>query len=236
MSLDTAGLQTFVSEGLAALANPADAGPMQAYLKTEMPFFGVKKPGRQPIRREAKKRFVPSSHDEWVAGIRALWALPHREEKYHALEWGKDHRRRHLSMASLPMIEALIREGAWWDLVDTTVSYFLSPLAKAEPESMRPVLEAWIDDEDLWIRRSAIIAHNGHKGATDEARLFDFCRRRAHEKEFFIRKAIGWALRDYSKTNPDAVLAFLQAESERLSGLSFREGAKQLRRDGRLNP
>ncbi len=234
MPLDTDALRAFVSEGLAQVANPADAGPMQAYMKTEMPFHGVKKPARQPIRKEAKRHFVPSTHDEWVDGIRALWSLPHREEKYHALEWGKDHRRKHLAMASLPLIEQLIREGAWWDLVDSAVSYFLSPLAMAEPEAMASVLEAWIDDDDLWIRRSAIIAHNGHGDATDEARLFDFCRRRAHEREFFIRKAIGWALRDYSKTNPDAVRGFLLAEKENLSGLSFREGAKQLRRDGRM--
>lgn len=232
--MDVDALCAFVSSQLAEVAQPANAESMRAYMKTEMPFYGVKKPARVPIRKEAKKRFVPETHAAWTAGIRALWALPHREERYHALEWGKDHRRDHLSMASLPLIEALIREGGWWDLVDATVSYFVSPLAKAEREAMRPVLERWVDDPDLWIRRAAIIAHNGHKEATDEGRLFDFCRRRAHEKEFFIRKAIGWALRDYSKTAPDAVRAFLLAEKDSLSGLSFREGAKQLRRDGRL--
>lgn len=235
MRLDIDGLCAFVSEELAAAGNPADAGPMQAYMKTEMPFYGVKKPSRVPIRRGAKTRFVPAGHDEWTAGIRALWALPHREEKYHALEWGKDHRREHLSMASLPLVESLLREGAWWDLVDATVSYFVSPLALREPMSMRSVLERWIDDEDRWVRRAAIIAHNGHRDATDRARLFDFCRRRAHEKDFFIRKAIGWALRDHSRSAPDAVRAFLLAEKHVLSALSFREGAKHLRRQGLLD-
>lgn len=232
MALAVDDLCAFVSRSLAAIRVPENVAPMQAYMKTDMPFHGVKKPERQPIRKEAKKRFVPASHEEWTSGIAALWALPHREEKYHALEWGKDHRREHLALESLPLVERLIREGAWWDLVDTTVSYFLSPLALKEPKPLGPVLEAWIDDDDLWIRRAAIIVHNGHREATDEARLFDFCRRRAHEKEFFIRKAIGWALRDYSKSAPDAVRAFLLAERERLSGLSFREGAKHLRRQG----
>jgi len=229
------GLCAFVSESLAAIAVPENAAPMQAYMKTGMPFYGVKKPARQPIRKAAKTRFVPASHDEWARGIGALWALPHREEKYHALEWGKDHRRKHLALESLPLVERLIREGAWWDLVDATVSYFLSPLALKEPEALAPVLEEWIEDEDLWIRRAAIIVHNKHKTATDETRLFDFCRRRAHEKEFFIRKAIGWALRDYSKTAPDAVRAFLLAERASLAGLSFREGAKHLRRQGLMD-
>ena len=93
---------------------------------------------------------------------------------------------------------------------------------------MAAVLEEWIDHTDVWLRRAALICQVRHKERTDAAMLFDFCRRRAHEKEFFIRKAIGWALRDYSQTDPDRVRDFLESEGDRLSGLSRREASKHL--------
>jgi 3-methyladenine DNA glycosylase AlkD len=93
---------------------------------------------------------------------------------------------------------------------------------------MRPVLKRWIESPVMWLRRAAIICHNGHKLQTDWEQLSDFCLRRAHEKEFFIRKAIGWALREYARANPDAVRGFLGEHGHALSGLSRREAAKHL--------
>jgi len=108
-------------------------------------------------------------------------------------------------------------------------------LILAERKKVRPLIERWIDDADMWIRRSALLAHNRHKHQTDHAQLFDHCLRRAGEQEFFIRKAIGWALRQYSYANPTAVRRFLLANRDRLSGLSFREGARQLVRIGLMS-
>ena len=93
---------------------------------------------------------------------------------------------------------------------------------------MHPKLDRWIDDRNLWIRRTAILSQLKHKGGTDRDQLFGYCLRRAGEKEFFIRKAIGWALREYAKTEPDAVRAFALEHREQLSGLSFREATKHL--------
>jgi 3-methyladenine DNA glycosylase AlkD len=93
---------------------------------------------------------------------------------------------------------------------------------------MRPVLERWIESPVMWLRRAAIICHNGHKDGTDWLQLSDFCLRRSQEKEFFIRKAIGWALREYARTNPEAVRTLLQRHGDQLSGLSYREAAKHL--------
>ena len=93
---------------------------------------------------------------------------------------------------------------------------------------MQSVLNRWIDGEDMWLRRSAILCQNRHKERTDQEMLFDFCLRRAHEKEFFIRKAIGWALREYARTRPEEVRAFLLEHGDKLSGLSRREAAKHL--------
>jgi 3-methyladenine DNA glycosylase AlkD len=90
------------------------------------------------------------------------------------------------------------------------------------------VVDVLIDDPDMWLRRTAILSQNRSRDATDALRLFDYCLRRAHEREFFIRKAIGWALRDYAKTNPDAVRRFLDEHRSELSPLSIREASKHL--------
>jgi 3-methyladenine DNA glycosylase AlkD len=209
---------------LRSAAVPADAEPMQRYMKTDMPFYGVRSPARARILRTLPKA---ATADEYVAGVEALWRLPHREEKYLAIDYAGRHRA-FLLPAHLPLYERLIREGAWWDLVDATVGVCLSPAYLRHRSAVQPIMRAWIDDDDRWIRRAALLAQLKHKDALDEAELFDFCRRRAHEKEFFIRKAIGWALREHAKRRPEAVRRFLAEEGERLSGLSRREAAKHL--------
>ncbi len=223
----------FISAGLAARANPAIAAPMAAYLKTSMPFYGVKKPDRVPLYREMRKRFTPQSRRDYEAGVQALWRLPHREEKYAAITFARQGDA-FITPDSLPLYERLIREGAWWDLVDEVATNLVGQVQLKHRSQVRAVINRWIDSDDLWIRRAAIISQIGHKQKTDQKQLFRHCLKRAAEKEFFIRKAIGWALRDYSYVAPEAVRDFLLANRERLSPLSFREGAKQLERAGFL--
>jgi 3-methyladenine DNA glycosylase AlkD len=224
-------LAAFVTAQLRAKANADNAGPMAAYMKTSMPFYGVKKPDRVPIHQQMKKRFAPANRREYEAGVRALWRLPHREEKYAAIAFARQSDA-FITVDSLPLYERLIREGAWWDLVDDVAVNLAGRAQSKQRHLVRPVMRRWIDDEDLWIRRTALLSQNGHKEKTDQRQLFRHCLQRAGEKEFFIRKAIGWALRDYSYTAPEAVRNFLLAHRERLSGLSFREAAKQLTRAG----
>ena len=138
----------------------------------------------------------------------------------------------HIKPSMLGLYGKLIREGAWWDLVDGVVSLCISPLLLKNRSVVAPSMEEWIDDPSLWIRRSAILCQLKHGRDTDVEMLFRFCLGSAGEKEFFIRKAIGWALREYSYTNPEAVAAFLSEHRDRLSGLSLREGSKELRRRG----
>lgn len=227
MASSTAQLAAFISAEFRARANPQDAGPMAAYMKTSMPFYGIKKPDRLPVYREMKKRFAPSTQSEYEAGVRALWKLPHREEKYAAIAFARQSDV-FITADSLPLYERLIREGAWWDLVDDVAVRLVGRVQLKQRSRVRPVMRLWIDDDDLWIRRAALLSQNGHKQNTDQRQLFRQCLRRADETEFFIRKAIGWALRDYSYTAPEAVRDFLVAHRERLSGLSFREAARQL--------
>jgi 3-methyladenine DNA glycosylase AlkD len=179
-------------------------------------------------------RFQPATHRAYVAGVRSLWRQPRRESKYAAIEFAVQHRA-FITPASLSLYERMIHEGAWWDLVDGIAANLISPLYLSERRSLRPVINRWIDDDDLWIRRTALLAHLRHKEHTDGRQLFAHCLRRAQEKEFFIRKAIGWALRQYSYAEPAAVRRFLVSHRGRLSGLSYREGAKRLVRAGLLD-
>jgi 3-methyladenine DNA glycosylase AlkD len=224
-------LTAFVSDQFRGLADPKIAVPMAAYMKTSMPFYGIKKPDRVPVYREMKRRFAPTSRREYEAGVSALWELPHREEKYAAIAFARQFHD-FIGAESLRLFERLVREGAWWDLVDDVAINLVGRSQLKQRSRVRPVMRRWIDDENLWIRRTALLSQVRHKGQTDEAQLFRHCLRRAAETEFFIRKAIGWALRDYSYTAPGVVREFLVAHQGRLSGLSFREGAKQLVRVG----
>jgi len=230
MSIPSAELVRFIESEFQALANPAKAAPMQAYMKTAEPFYGIQKPERAQILREMKKRFSPANRREYEAGIRALWRLPHREEKYTAIEYAMQSPAL-VTSRSLPLYEKLIREGAWWDLVDP-VAWLVARVLLKERMLVRPIMARWIGDEDLWIRRAALLSQIRHKEATDERQLFAHCLRSAPDQAFFIRKAIGWALRDYSYIAPHNVREFLLTHRSRLSGLSFREGAKQLIRTG----
>ncbi len=228
---DEAEMARFASSELARAADPAKAGPMAAYMKTDMPFYGVQKAGRTSVLREIHKRFRPNSPEEYRAGVLALWQLPHREEKYLAIGFARKHRQ-FIDVTALPLYERLVREGAWWDFVDDVASNLIGTLLLDYRASIAPVMERWVDDPNMWVRRTAIISQLKHGTSTDHEQLFRFCLKRASEKEFFIRKAIGWALRQYSKTDPETVLRFLVQNRDRLSGLSYREGAKVLRRSG----
>ena len=200
---------------------------MQAYLKTDQPFLGVMADGRGDVVREVDASFPAADVHENEAQVATLWREPEREMQYVAVGLAR-RRRKLVGAGSLVQYERMIREGAWWDLVDEIAIHLVGVAGLAEPNIIRTAMDAWIEDPDMWIRRTAIIFQNRHKERTDEARLFRYCLARAHEKEFFIRKAIGWALRDYAKTSPEAVRAFVEEHRERLSGLSIREATKHL--------
>lgn len=217
----------FVQSALAERANPEKAEGMQAYMKADMPFYGVQKPARKEILRHIVREFPPRSRDEYVDLATALWELPHREEKYLA-EAVAVAFPDFIVPASLPLYTRFIVEGAWWDLVDEAATHMIRELVIRHPGETWPIVDTWIDHDDLWLRRSAIICQVGAKEKTDAERLFRFCAARAHEKEFFIRKAIGWSLREYARTEPGAVAAFVAEHEDELSGLSYREATKHI--------
>ncbi|MGE3165518.1 MAG: DNA alkylation repair protein [Planctomycetota bacterium] len=221
----------FVQHELELRRDPHKAVAMAAYMKTTSPFWGVQKPDRVPILRELKRRHPARSCDDYRRVVTALWNLPHREERYLAIDYAMAHKRL-IGVDLLDLYEHMIRSGAWWDVVDPVAIHLVGAAFLAERRVVAKVLDGWVEHEDLWLRRSAVIAQIRHKQETDAARLFRYCRARASDTDFFIRKAIGWALREYSYHAPAAVAQFLTDHRDRLSGLSLREGAKQLRRLG----
>lgn len=224
-------LVTFVQDRFQSLSDPEKAVPMAAYMKTSMPFYGIQKADRVPVFRDMKKGYAPANRKEYRAGIRALWALPHREEKYAAIEYAMMWPS-YIDTSSLSLYERMIRDGAWWDLVDGIASNLVGATLLGERGEVGPTMDRWIGDDDLWIRRSAILAHLRHKHNTDWEQLSRHCLRCAADNQFFTRKAIGWALREYSKTSPDRVRTFLIRHRTTFSSLSIREAAKHLNRIG----
>jgi 3-methyladenine DNA glycosylase AlkD len=215
-----------LAQELSRLGNTEDAEAMAAYMKTDMPFFGVKAPARKAAAREVFAKYSPTDRAEFERLVLTLWQRDERELKYTALnvagKW-----KRWLIPASLPLFERLVREGQWWDFVDEIAGYVSLVLDDA-PEEVWPVLDAWLIDDNMWIRRSAMLGQRKRKHSTEPDRLFAYALALAPEHEFFIRKAIGWALRDYGKVDPDAVRAFLLENRERFAPLTFREAAKHL--------
>jgi 3-methyladenine DNA glycosylase AlkD len=200
---------------------------MQAYMRTDMPFYGVQKEGRTVILRQLVRDFQPADRSEYQDLVLGLWGLPHREEKYLALAYAR-HFKTFTVPESLPLFRRLIVEGAWWDFVDEVATKLVRQLVLDEPDETWQVVDEWVGDEDMWLRRTAILCQIGARERTDVDRLFRFCVQRAFEKEFFIRKAIGWALREHAKTDPGAVARFVTEHRDQLSGLSFREATRHI--------
>lgn len=221
-------LVTTLRSRFAPRANVANAQAMAAYMKTDMPFYGIKADQRRAIVKEILKSHPIDSLEEYAASIDALWREPHREMKYSAVQVARS-KKKFITMESMPLYRRLIIEGGWWDFVDEVSDHLVGRVVLLERTKAAPIMRRWIDDEKhMWLRRAAIICQLKHKKETDEAMLFDFCLRRAHETEFFIRKAIGWALRQHAYTNPKSVRAFLKQHRAKFSGLTLREAGKHL--------
>ncbi|BDZ39119.1 DNA alkylation repair protein [Microbacterium suwonense] len=205
------------------LADPSLAPGQQAYMKSTMPFLGVRVPAVRALVRRLAKEHTDAELLRDAALM--LWhGASFREERYAALALMALPPLRG-DATTLPVHEEMIRTGAWWDLVDE-VAHRLRELLDANPVQLSLELRIWADDEDFWVRRAAIISQLGRREATDLDLLEYTILANLDDSEFFIRKAIGWALRDLGKTNPDWVRTF--AARHPLSPLSRREALKHL--------
>jgi 3-methyladenine DNA glycosylase AlkD len=220
----------------AALRGPADperAAGMQAYLKTTEPCLGVRLPEVRRLTRAAAAARPPASVAEVLDAAGHLWRnAAYREERY-AAQALAGLRIARGDLRLLPLLEEMITTGAWWDLVDGTAPR-VGELLSADPATVEPVLRGWARSPDRWLRRSAVIAQLGFKERTDTGLLTDVLLANADDPDFFLRKAIGWALRDYAKAAPDWVAAFVRDHP--LSPLSRREATKHLQRGAGTAP
>ena len=192
-----------------------------------MPFYGVQKPQREIVCKELMFQFPLDTRARYEQAITALWEQPHREEKYTAIALARSYPD-FMIMSTVPMFKRMIREGEWWDLVDEIAIHLVGHVLLNQRRSMKPEIEKWITDNNVWIRRAALLCHISHKEKTDEKQLFRLCTRQVADTDPFIRKAIGWALREYGKTKPSAVKRFLSKNKNKLSPLSYREASKYL--------
>ena len=210
-----------IQQSLQTLADAEKARAMTAYMKGKFDFLGI----QTPARRQATLPIMRAFAGNLLEAAGELWALPEREYQYVAVDLLRRQCRR-LTASELPALERLVQSKSWWDTVDG-LAVIIGGIVSREPQRVDR-MHALIHSPDLWLRRIALLHQLDWKDKTDPARLFDYCLQCAGEREFFIRKAIGWALRQYARTNPVAVRHFLDTHRQELSGLSFREASKHL--------
>ena len=215
-----------VTAGLDARRDPARALAMARYMKGLFPYAGVPAPAVEQIAREARRGLAAPAKEEITAAAMRLWALPEREYQYVACGLLARNVKR-CDRSLLETVRILVTTKSWWDTVDTLAANVAGPLVLANPD-LAAEMDGWAASENTWLARAAILHQLRFRERTDAARLFAYCTSRAGDPEFFIRKAIGWALREYSKTDPRAVVAFVQAHADVLSPLSRREALKWL--------
>jgi 3-methyladenine DNA glycosylase AlkD len=225
-----ASLGEILHDRLKDAADPARAPGMQAYMKSAMPYLGV---STVPMRAVCKKLFAGLDWPDgaaWQRDVLAIWrGARFREERYAAIALtGVRAARGFQHMDALAMYEAMIVEGAWWDYVDAIATQRLWAILQNDRAAMETKMLAWSRDEDMWKRRSAILCQIKAKGATDLDFLYACIEPSMDSKEFFLRKAIGWALRQYGWTDPAEIRRYVAANEARLSGLSKREALKNI--------
>lgn len=214
-----------VMELFEANRNEENAIPMQNYMRNQFPFLGIK----TTERKELMKQFFQTSNilkQPFQSDfVKALWKKDEREYQSAALLYIEKIIKK-LDKEDLPLLEELILTKSWWDTVDVLASKPVGFIAAHHHEVIAERIDRWAVEENIWIRRSAILFQLKYKDKTNEDLLYRYIKMNADDKEFFIQKAIGWALREYSKTNPHSVKQFI--ETQALSNLSIREGSKYI--------
>jgi 3-methyladenine DNA glycosylase AlkD len=225
-----------VWRALEAAGNPERAKGQQAYMKSAMPFRGITSPQLKATLRPllADPAYLLAERDEWEATIRGLWDCARfREERYTALAIAGHRLYRPWAegRSAIPLYRHLVESGAWWDFVDDIAGHRIGPVLRAHPETEYDRMRSWAVAGDLWVRRAAILSQLLSKDQTDRQLLLDCITPNLADRDFFIRKAIGWSLRQYAHSGTGAAVWVRLSVDElgpRLSPLSRREALKHL--------
>lgn len=228
MAIDPEPIRLAVVARFRAVANPERAKGMQAYMKTTMAFWGIPNDAVRKICREVFVQHPVTTKEDWLAVAFHLWRkAERREEWFAAMEWTGIRAARVWQQTDvLPLYEEMITSSAWWDTVDVIAAHRVGPLLKNDPRKLKPILLRWAKGEDLWLRRTSILAQLTFKADTDVDFLFATMKPSLERKEFWLRKAIGWALRAQAPFHEKEVLAFVREHRDVLSGLTKREALK----------
>ena len=201
------------------------AKSMSAYMRDQFEFLGIKTPKRRQLCREAFKNARKTAKIDWES-VELCWQKPQREYQYIACAYLVK-MKKFTTLADLPKLKKLVITKSWWETVDTLVKVF-TDLYLSYPSEMTPIMLTWSEDSNLWVKRVALEFQLLLKKQTDTELLAKIIINNLGSDEFFINKAIGWALRDYSKTDPKWVAGFIATYRNELSALSIREGSKYL--------
>jgi len=213
-----------IRSALKPLKNAERAAGARAYMRNQFVYLGVSTPDHRAAVAPIIKSFLPSGPEELRSAAEGLWAMSEREYQYVAVGLlGRYHAV--LSLDDLPWLLDLAQKKSWWDTVDSLVKVVGKIVQRSGAKGKRAMDRA-VKHGNFWVRRIAMLHQLGLRDATDTERLFRYAELLAAEKEFFIRKAIGWALRDYAWHDWQAIEKFLNRARERLSGLSYREASK----------
>ncbi|MGM9985787.1 MAG: DNA alkylation repair protein [Bacillaceae bacterium] len=197
---------------------------MAAYMKNHFSFLGIQKPIRAQLQKEWLKEQSKAKEINWGM-VEELWDLPEREFQYLALDYLVK-MKKYVQQADIDRLKILLVTKSWWDTVDALASHLVGEVCKLYPEVIQSHIKEWTVDDNMWLRRTAILFQLKYKEKTDIGLLTEIILQNNESKEFFINKAVGWALREYAKTNPDWVRSFIANHS--LQPLSVREGSKRL--------
>lgn len=211
---------------LKGLGNETIAHNQAKYMRYRFPFFGLMNAAREKYWKEFQEIEGKLEKSKVVEFARECIQYPEREMWYVASQVLKENKKK-LKSEDLEFIKEIIVKSDWWDIVDLLASNCIGAICINFTE-LRDEVNSWIHDENFWLRRTAIIYQLGYGVKTDESVLYKHILLTCHEKEFFIRKAIGWALRSYSKINQDSVRSFIETNQDKLSNLSIKEGSKYL--------
>ncbi|MGD6817375.1 DNA alkylation repair protein [Metabacillus sp. 113a] len=214
-------------ERLKAEAVPENQEAMEAYMKNQFHFLGIRTPERKQILKDfIKESGYPETPEDLKKTVIILFQSSFREYAYAGLDL-LIKRKKHLHSGDLTFLEKLILTKPWWDTVDLLASHIAGYLLSSEPASST-VTEQWVEHESIWMKRTALLFQLKYKDQTDSDKLGRIICRLSDSNEFFLQKAIGWALREYSKTNPEWVIQFT-AQNE-LKPLSKKEALKIISR------
>lgn len=221
MSVDYSNLTTYFRKHY----NQENATKMAAYMKDQFEFLGLKAKERRMLVKEYKKKNDYFSLEDIHKDAKEMWSLEEREFQYIYLDYLKKYKKK-LTEESIEVIEYFITKKSWWDTVDLIATHLVGELFKKYPYLIERYHEKWQNSNNIWLQRSLILFQLKYKGATDETLLFEIIDENLGSDEFFINKAIGWVLREYSKTNRNVIANYV--ENTNLSNLSKREASKYL--------